>query len=110
MTPEQLKDKAAYEACYGDGVTYLADSESSWWIRNVRLAPWSSTDAAIAHAERGGFWWTLERNDQPGYIASVFRLPCPLCPSGGTIQWGKSEDSPGIALRNAILARKESQP
>lgn len=124
MTDHDL-DRIAYEACYPEAecialvdgewrkVQRYATRDGDFEEDDVVLAPWSSTDAAIAHAERGGFNWLARKRvknddtrDEPlppgAHITSVFI---------GTGDFDKDEpvffgyaDNPGLAIRNAIVA------
>lgn len=103
---EHDKDRLAYEAC-GYRKDEIADSfydhiDDPGIVR--KLAPWSSTDDAIKHAELGGFWWYVGRANNPFREADV------LLPPETEVYRGTHETSPGIAIRNAILAWKERNP
>lgn len=107
MTTEHDKDRRAFEACGYAGLQYDAIADL-WWCEQYenhqdnRLAPWSSADAAIGHAERGGFVneetciyrcgskWdvVVEKNEKRG---------------------GGMDTNLGLAIRDAILVWANAQ-
>jgi hypothetical protein len=104
-TDDHAINKAAYEKCgyivhEHDGVCHHKNDN----LICVPLAPWSNADAAIAHAERGGFRWSLaagpndKDNGHGGYTIGYVRKWDEFDNSVG------SDANPGIALRNAIAA------
>jgi hypothetical protein len=108
---EHEKDRLAFEAC-GYTRLYFHIPSSRWASGVAPLARWSSADAAIEHAERGKFDWVVGRNDSKDapakYQAEVNSErnrgdDWRGCESGDS-------DSPGLAIRNAILAWKERNP
>lgn len=111
MTDHEL-DRLAYEACgyfedAGFPGKWMHESDPSTHFDAYDLAPWSSVDAAIAHAERGGFRVTdITEADgcsgTPYYGARVRKC-------GGVIVH-TTGPTRALAIRNAIAAHKERNP
>lgn len=97
---EHEKDRIAYEAC-GYTEADIADIECG-----IFLDPWSSADAAIAHAERGK-WYIADCYDAAidGYRGNErFHLRLKRHPSPGFVEYASGiGPTPGLAIRNAIL-------
>lgn len=111
-TTEHDLDRIAYEVCGYERV--CRDDDGVWWRYNHvdatdrALSPWSSTDAAIEHAERGKFIVvSVGRTSRLGMSNGMPRYGAVMCEEreegNGNSCFSACGSSPGLAIRNAIV-------